>query len=59
MPFDATDFEPEQKPAPPPKRNLVKERILCGIAMALALVLLGLPISAGAILDVARYVGGR
>jgi hypothetical protein len=59
MPFDATDFEPDPKPAPPPKRNLVKERVLCGLAMALALVLLALPISAGAILDVARYVGGR
>jgi len=59
MPFDATDFEPDPKPAPPPKRNLVKERILCGLAMALALVLLALPISASAILDIARYVHGR
>jgi hypothetical protein len=59
MPFDATDFEPDPKPAPPPKRNVVKERILCGLAMALALVLLALPISASAILDIARYVHGR
>jgi hypothetical protein len=59
MPFDATDFDPEPKaPAPPPKRNLVKERILCGLAMALALVLLVLPISAGALIDIARYIGG-
>ncbi len=58
MPFDATDFDPAPKPAPPPKRNLVKERILCGLAMVLALILLVLPISAGALVDVARYVGG-
>ncbi len=59
MPFDATDFEPARKPAPPPKRNLIKERILCGLAMALALILLALPISAGAIVDIARSIGGR
>jgi hypothetical protein len=58
MPFDATDFDPDPKPAPPPKRNLVKERILCGLAMALAFILLVLPISAGALVDVAHYVGG-
>jgi hypothetical protein len=59
MPFDATDFDPEPKaPPPPPKRNLVKERILCGLAMALALVLLVLPISAGALIDIVRYIGG-
>ncbi len=58
MPFDATDFDPAPKPAPPPKRNLVKERVLCGLAMALALILLVLPISAGALVDMARYVAG-
>jgi len=58
MPFDATDFDPAPEPAPPPKRNLVKERILCGLVMVLALILLVLPISAGALVDVARYVGG-
>jgi hypothetical protein len=58
MPFDATDFDPAPPPAPPPKRNLVKERLLCGLAMALALILLVLPISAGALVDIARYVGG-
>jgi hypothetical protein len=59
MPFDATDFEPDPKPAPLPKRNLAKERILCGLVMALALVLLALPISAGALVDMARYIGRR
>jgi hypothetical protein len=58
MPFDATDFDPDPKPPPPPKRNVVKERILCGLAMAVALILLVLPISAGALVDMARYVGG-
>jgi hypothetical protein len=59
MPFDATDFDPAPKPMPAPKRNLVKERVLCGLAMMLALFLLVLPISAGALVDMARYVGGR
>ena len=59
MPFDAADFDPNPEPAPPPKRNLAKERILCGLAMILALILLGLPISAGALVDMARYFGGR
>jgi len=58
MPFDATDFNSDPKPAPPPKRNLVKERVLCGLAMVLALILLVLPISAGALVDVAHYVVG-
>jgi hypothetical protein len=58
MPFDATDFDPDPKPAPPPKRNLVKERVLCGLAMALAVILLALPISAGALVDMAHYVSG-
>jgi len=57
MPFDATDFDPDPKPAPPPKRNVVKERVLCGLAMVLALILLVLPISAGALVDMAHYVG--
>jgi len=57
LPFDATDFEPDPKPPPtPPKRNLVKERILCGLAMMLAVILLVLPISAGALVDMARYI---
>ncbi len=58
MPFDATDFDPDPRPAPPPKRNVVKERVLCGLAVALALILLVLPISAGALVDVAHYVVG-
>jgi hypothetical protein len=57
MPFDATDFDPAPKPAPPPKRDVAKERILCGLAMVVALILLVLPISAGALVDMARYVG--
>jgi hypothetical protein len=58
MPFDATDFDPDPRPPQPPKRNVVKERVLCGLAMALALILLVLPISAGALVDMARYVSG-
>jgi hypothetical protein len=59
MPYDGTDFDHEPQPVPPPKRDLVKERILCGLAVAFALLLLALPISAGSLVDVARHIAGR
>ncbi len=56
MPFDGTDFEPWPKP---PKRSTAKERILCLAVFVFALLLLVVPVSASALVDIAKYVSHK
>lgn len=61
MPFDGTDFDP-QPPTPPPRPRGMSRRdesILLWLALAFALGLLVLPVSADALVDIVRYVQGR
>lgn len=56
MPYDGTDFEPWPKP---PKRPSAKARVLSLAVFVFALLLLILPVSAGAFIDIVHYLWHR
>ncbi len=52
MPFDGTHFDPRPKR---PERDALRERILSGLALGFALLMLILPVSADALIDIVAY----
>ena len=54
MPFDGTDYRPEKQG--PQKRPSLSDAVVCyGIAVFAAMMLL-MPISVGALVDIVRYL---
>ena len=54
MPFDSTSWNPEPKPPEKPARN--GETVLLYGAFVIAVLLMLMPISAGALIDLWRYL---
>ncbi len=61
MAFDSTGFEPwpKSEPVPAPKPIPIRERALFVFIMVVAALLLIAPVSAEALVDLARYFGGK
>jgi hypothetical protein len=55
MPFDGTQFELPPKPRKP---NLARERVLSALVFAFAVLMLILPVSADALIDIVAYLRG-
>jgi hypothetical protein len=59
MAFDSTGFEPWPRQEPKPKGPSAKEKIFCFAGVAFALMMLVTPISAGALIDLVKYLAGK
>ena len=53
MPFDAAGFPPEPEPAKPPRSN---DNVVTALVIIISFLLLALPVSVGALSDIARYL---
>lgn len=54
MPFDGTDYRGPIRPERPPS----SERLACAAAVVLALILVLMPVSIGALVDLIVYLRG-
>jgi hypothetical protein len=58
MPFDGSGYQGPPGTPEPPKRHPAQERVLTAIAVWFVLMLFLLPISAGTLVDIVRYISG-